>query len=81
MSLCCGFWDSHSHIIDIIQVSQTIQTGLTKTKDPLTKSLNFGKNNKMVFEYCENNVIYFFQNEEIFVELDELDELDRIIHA
>ena len=26
-------------------------------------------------------VISFFQNEEIFVELDELDELDRITHA
>ena len=25
--------------------------------------------------------VYFFQNEEIFVQLDELDELDRITHA
>ena len=25
--------------------------------------------------------LFFFQNEEIFVQLDELDELDKIIHA
>ena len=30
---------------------------------------------------CGKNNLVFFQNEEIFVQLDELDELDRIIHA
>ena len=28
-----------------------------------------------------NKIIYYFQNEEIFIQLDELDELHRITHA
>ena len=31
-------------------------------------------------DHCENNLV-FFRNEEFFVQLDELDELDRITRA
>ena len=42
----------------------------------------FGLNNKTPLGMLEFTVtFYFFQNEEIFVQLDELDELDRITHA
>ena len=34
-----------------------------------------------LLEIINHNNIVFFQNEEIFVQLDELDEFDRIIHA
>ena len=33
------------------------------------------------YVYSLLQLIQFFQNEEIFVQLDELDELDRITHA
>ena len=45
------------------------------------KQLHTVKNTTLSEDFKFKNSLVFFQNEEIFVQLDELDELDRIAHA
>ena len=40
-----------------------------------------GRNWEHGFHFFDNTICFFFQSEDIFVQLHELDELDRIIHA
>ena len=67
--------------VNIANVVYYGKAGIYKPTREVSPSVNFLYNKILLFTVTDLLLSIFFQNEEIFIKLDKLDEQDRIIHA